>query len=67
MDPEPALYYVAEKWFGFSETEQHRIFVENPAFYVVARAELMEHPGTGGFSLKNILSLLINSLCSGSS
>uniref|UniRef100_A0A1I8BMU2 PABS domain-containing protein n=1 Tax=Meloidogyne hapla TaxID=6305 RepID=A0A1I8BMU2_MELHA len=46
IDSEPALRYISEKWFGFSETEQNRIFVENPAFYVVARAELIENPKT---------------------
>nr|CAD2166583.1 unnamed protein product [Meloidogyne enterolobii] len=46
IDSEPALHYISEKWFGFSETEQNRIFIENPAFYVVARAELIENPKT---------------------
>jgi hypothetical protein len=52
VEAEPALRYIAGKWFGYEQTEQHRIFVENPAFYVTARARLMANPNTG-FVLAN--------------
>lgn len=47
MEPEPALGYIAKKWFGFEETDHHRILVENPLFYLTARARLIEHPKLG--------------------
>lgn len=44
VEPEQSLRLLVEKWFGFKEAANHRIFVENPAFYVTARARLIENP-----------------------
>ncbi|KAL3085006.1 hypothetical protein niasHS_010075 [Heterodera schachtii] len=44
VEPNPALHYIAKKWFAFEESEHHRILVENPAFYLTARSRLIEHP-----------------------
>uniref|UniRef100_A0A183BIV0 Methyltranfer_dom domain-containing protein n=1 Tax=Globodera pallida TaxID=36090 RepID=A0A183BIV0_GLOPA len=50
VEPDPAIHYIAKKWFGFEETEHHRILVENPVFYLTARARLIEHPKMVGAS-----------------
>lgn len=65
VEPEKPLRYVAEKWFGFEENEHHRIFVDNPAFYVTARAQLLEQQNVSAAKKPKHFDFIVVDVCNG--